>query len=161
MKTTHTYRFAAPPEKVAEVLSSIEFHLEMDRGRDDIASSAIDPPKKIGDIVEFTMRSQEYKRTKTGKLDRSGTEEGRTVFRFNERARTLEWVYTPESWAKQVDVKGIYRIQPEGAGTALVHEYTVDIRIPLIGGQIAKIVDKAFRESFPRFEATFRRYLTR
>lgn len=159
MNKTHVYRFNAPPEKVAAVMADIEFHLEMDRTRDDTAETKLGSEERRGDDLTFVMLTKEYIRTKTGKIDRSGTTDGRTRFEWKAGPRTLDWVYTPGQEAGRVDVRGRYRVEPDGSGTRLVHDYTIDIRIPIIGRGIAKIVDREFSKAFPRFEATVKRYI--
>lgn len=159
MNKTHIYRFAAAPEAVCEVMKNPDFHLEVDRMRDDIASNTMRDINERGQVKEFTLVVQEYERTKTGKINRGSTTEGRTLFTWDDRARTLKWVYTPGQEAKRVDVRGLYRVQPDGSGCKLVHDYTIDIKIPIIGRGIAKIVDREFVKAFPRFEATTNKYL--
>ena len=159
MDKSHTYRLDAAAEKVAEVLKNTEFHLEMDKGREDANGSEITDVRQSGANLDFTLLTQEYNRTKTGKIDRSSTTEGRTEFHWNDTARTLAWNYTPGKDASKVEVRGKYTLRSAGSGSELAHDYTINIRIPLIGGQIAKLVNKEFCKSFPSFEALLKRYL--
>jgi hypothetical protein len=159
MDKSHTYRLSSSVEKVAEVLKNTDFHLEMDKGRDDANGSAIANLRPGGANLDFTLVTQEYNRTKTGKIDRSGTTEGRTEFHWDDSARTLAWNYTPGKDPGKIEVRGKYTLKSAGSGSELVHDYTINIRIPLIGGQIAKLVNREFCKSFPSFEATLNRHL--
>lgn len=164
MKTTHTYTFAAPADAVARVMTDTAFHLEVDRQRDDVRPEqcAIRDVSERGDTKTFVLETAEFERSKTGRIDRRKVVPGRTDFTWNGHDRTLTWVYTPGQEATRIDVRGKYTVREDGPDrTRLIHDYSIDIRIPLIGGQIAKIVDREFKESFVRFEATVKKHLER
>ena len=160
MNKTHIYRFSDPAEKVAAIMANPDFHVEFDGTRDDIAGTRMLPSKESGDITEFVMLTQEYKRALTG-LDRSRSTEGRTDFRWNATTRTLDWNYISGEEPKRIKVCGQYRVEDEGSGSRLVHDYTIEIKIPLVGGKVSKIVDKEFIKSFPKFEKMVRDWLAR
>ena len=160
MNKTHIYRFSDPVEKVAAILADTEFHLDMDRKRDDIAGTDMLPTKQSGDIAEFTMVTKEYKRALTG-INRSAYTEGRTDFRWNGATHVLDWNYISGEEPKRIKVCGQYRIESEGSGCRLIHDYTIEIKIPLVGGKISKLVDREFTKSFTTFEKLVREYLAR
>ncbi len=160
MNKTHIYRFTESVETLAAIMANPDYHLEFDGTREDIAGTKMLPTKESGGIAEFTMLTQEYKRALRG-LDRSRSTEGRTDFRWNAATNTLDWNYISGEEPKRIKVCGQYRVEPEGSGCRLVHDYTIEIKIPLIGGKISKIVDKEFTKSFPKFEQMLRDWLAR
>lgn len=161
MDKTHIYRFTETPEQLAAVMADLDFHFAFDQQRDDISGTEMRPGGQDGDVQLFTMLTQEFKRSKTGKINRSATTEGRTDFRWDPTARTLGWIYYSGEEPKRIRIGGNYRIVPDGAGCQLIHDYTIDIKIPLIGGQVSKLVDREFVKSFVRFEALVRTWLAR
>ena len=160
MNKTHIYHFSDPVEKVAAIMANTEFHLDMDRTRDDIAGTEMLPTKQTGDIAEFTMLTKEYKRSITG-INRSSHTQGRTDFRWNGATNVLDWNYISGEEPKRIKVCGQYRVENEGSGCRLVHDYTIEIKIPLVGGKVSKVVEKEFKKSFVTFERLVREYLAR
>ncbi len=161
MDKTHVYRFSNSPEEVAAIMANPDFHYEFDRTREDASGTEMRPREPNGDILEFTMLTQEFRHTKTGGLNRNKTTEGRTDFRWNGGTKILDWQYYSGEDPKRINIRGRYLVQPDGQGSRLVHEYSIDIKIPLIGGQVSKLVGKEFIKSFPKFEAAVRSWLAR
>ena len=160
MNKTHIYRFSDPVEKVAAIMANPEFHLDMDRTREDIAGTKMLPVQQKGDVAEFTMLTQEYKRSITG-INRSASTEGRTDFRWHPATNTLDWNYISGEEPKRIKVCGQYRVEGDGGGSRLVHDYTIEIKIPLVGGKISKYVAKEFTKSFVTFERKVREWLAK
>lgn len=140
MDMTHTSRFDAPPERVADVYCSEEFQLGMERERDGVVETEYVTLRDDAGQRVFELRSREYKRTMTGALDRSGTVAARNHNEYDREAGTIRWRYESGN-TDRVDVSGVYRFQPDGdGGTRLVHDVKVDVRIPLVGGRVAKYI---------------------
>ncbi len=94
----------------------------------------------------------EYSKGLTG-VDRSKTEKTQTVYVWNLPGRKADWTYTNASaQGKMVKVWGGSRIEPDGESTALHEEFNVNVKIPLMGGKIEKIVIKEVQKYWPIFE---------
>ena len=158
-KLTKDFHFARPPERVAEVLRSEAFNVESDESRDDVRSSVYRVIEEDDERVVFEMHSEEYKRTMTGALDRSGWSPAVVRSEWDARKGTLTWDYQGSGMSAKVKLGGVYHVLAEGDGTHLVHDVHIDVSVPLVGGRLAKLVAREFEKSVPGFEKLLREHL--
>lgn len=152
MKTRSTFVVSAPPEKVGEAFCSEAYNLAEGQGRDDVASVQYKLIRESEDEVLYEVHYVEYKRSKLGKIDRSGTTNAHTENRYDPREMTLSWIYRSASGKHRFHLSGIYRFQLQGTKTQVVCEADIDVRMPLIGNQIAKLIAKEFKKDMPRIQ---------
>jgi hypothetical protein len=57
---------------------------------------------------------------------------------------------------------GVYTLAPLGDDqTKFTHEVTIEVKIPIIGKQIAKLIAKEFEARDDRYERVWKKYLDR
>ena len=153
MKLVKRFEVAAPPERVGSALCSEAFNVEAEEEREEVLSTKQVPVEETGRGRVFEVRSTEYKRKKTGGIDRSGTVQSVTRHTWDDSAKTLSWVYQGAG-AKWVKVTGVYRLTPSGKGTLVVHDINIDVNIPvpLLGGAVAKLISREFDKAQDRFQ---------
>jgi len=159
MKLTREFDVAAPRERVATALCSESFQLEVERARVEVVSTAYHVTERSESSLCFEIRSVEYKRTKLGGIDRSGTLDAVTRCRWSAKDHALSWEYAGGA-GERVKLSGVYRLhagEVEGP-TNVTYEMNIDVRIPLIGGQIAKLIAREFENTWPRYQAILRRH---
>lgn len=141
MNLTRTSRFDAPHDRVVEVLCSEAFQLSLERKREGVSGTEYVVVERSDARLVFELRSREYKRTMTGGFDRSGTVSSTTRNTYDAAARTLRWTYSSAN-SERIVLEGTYRFAPDGGGggTRVVHDITIEARIPLVGGRIAKYI---------------------
>ena len=161
MIVSHNQVIPAPLERVAAVLCDEAYNLEVEQGREGVVSVSFEELQRDAQEVRFVLHSVEYARKKTGGLDRSKRENSTTTSRYRVADRVLTWNYQGANGDKRFVLRGTYRLTPEGEQTRMVHEVQVEVRIPLIGRQIAKFIVKSFEKDVPRYQAAMRRYLER
>lgn len=152
MKLNTNIDVAAPVDRVVEVLCSPSFHANRNDERDEVVSTRTTLSTPDPENRRFEVHSTEYKRTRTGKLDRSRTEESVTRYRWNDAERALEWRWEgPE--ADRVDIHGRYLIAPRGQGTRVQLVQHIEVHVPLVGRKISRIIAGEF-EKANELEAT-------
>ena len=77
---------------------------------------------------------------------------------YSSRDNALSWVYQGVG-SRWVSVSGVYRLSPTTGGTRVVHDITIEVNIPLIGGRIAKMISGEFDAAAERFERLLRHHL--
>ena len=159
MKIKDTFTVAATAHKVEQVMLSEEYNLESETMREGVVSSEYKVKQQGGDRTVFEMRTTEYKRSKTGGLDKSGTTNTILTFTYQKRDRELKWIYGNASGSSRLELSGIYRISPEGEQTRVEHEVEINVRIPLLGGTISKVIAREFKGTFPGHQALLRKSL--
>lgn len=146
-------------EIMAKVLCNPEFNIEREKIRDSVIECEFKMIDENERDIEFELRTKEYQRKKTGGLNKNGTVQTVTKCLYDIRAKRLRWDYSGEA-GKMIRLDGVYFLTPIGdEKTRFVHEITIEVKIPILGKQIAKIIAKDFQKSDPRYESLMRRYL--
>lgn len=159
MKLVRSFVVDAPPERVGAALCSEAFNVAAERERPEVLSSRFEVLERGEDSLLFELRSTEYKRKKTGGLDRSGTVESVTRHTWSEPEQTLSWEYRGAG-SRWVTVAGVYRLTPSGAATHVLHDITIEVHVPLLGGAIAKLIAREFDAAADRFQRLLTRHST-
>jgi hypothetical protein len=106
------------------------------------------------------LHSDDYRRTKTGGIDRTRIEPSITTYEWDLPARRCAW-----TWRGPQDTRarlaGRIAIRAAGAGSELETEFEVDVRIPLLGGVIERIIASEIEGDLPRFDELVREALAR
>ncbi len=157
MKVSISYRVGAPWEKLGEVLCHKDYNVEADKLREGVVSTRFEMLEDGDQRKRFKTYATEYKRKKTGGLDRSSTVETWTDYKWDAGSRTLSWDYHGED--ERFKLGGVYRLTPEGSATRLTHDVTVEVNIPLIGGMLTKMVSSEFEKPDPRYQRLMDKYL--
>jgi hypothetical protein len=106
------------------------------------------------------LRSEDYKRTKTGGIDRTRIEPSTTTYEWDLPARRCAWTWRgPQD--SRVRLAGRIVIRAAGAASELETEIEVDVGIPLLGGVIERIIASEVEGDLPRFDDLVRRTLAR
>jgi hypothetical protein len=105
------------------------------------------------------LLSTEYARGLTG-LDRSKRERSTVTFEWDLQTMRCAWSYRGEQGGR-VQVGGAERIEAVGDRARLTSTWNVEVRIPLVGGQVEKLVLREVEQGRPRYEALLRSHLAR
>ena len=158
MALTHTMTVPAAPQAVADLLCSERYCLENQRSRDDVVDCSYEPVDDTDEALKFNVHTVHYKRKKTGKLDRSATENSTTEYRYDKGRMEIFWQHVGDAGSR-VNVNGTTRVVPAGSSTRIDRVVTIDINIPVIGRGISKLVEKEFRKGFGRMEQVIHRLI--
>lgn len=157
MTVKHSARMAADPDLVAQTLCSQEYNEANQRAREDNVDVRYELLEENDRGARFDVFVTSYKRKKTGAVDRSGTEKSVTHYNFTASNRLLHWQHEGEDKDSRVNVHGDTRVSPDGAGARVDREVTIDIRVPIIGRGIAKIVAREFEKGIRRSQGLLER----
>ena len=113
--------------------------------RDEVVEAKYNLIEEADDRIIFEINEVHYKHTKTGALDKSGTNTHRAEYRYDVKNKTLDFDFGNEG---KILVKGTYTISPEGSGSRLAFELNMDVRIPIVGRMIAGLMKKEMAKSF-------------
>ena len=155
MQLAYTFTVPAPLDHVATALCSEALHTAAELDRDEVVSSRLVLLEEHEGRRVFEIRSTEYRRTKLGRIDRSATVDAVTRNTYDPRANTLAWVYEGVG-SRWVTARGVYQLTPVDEGTRVLHDVTIEVNVPLVGGKIAKIIAKEFDQAAKRFERLLR-----
>lgn len=159
MKVTQSFSLPYPIEKVAEVMMDPGFNVALEELREGVVSTEFRMVRDGETEKVFELRTKEYKRTMTGGIDRSTTVESTTTSRYDPKNRRLSWDYKGEGGG-MVRLSGVYGLRPRGeAATDFTHEVTIEVAIPILGKQIAKLIAKQFETRDDRYEKLWKKFL--
>jgi hypothetical protein len=155
----HTFTIPTTVERVGRALCSEAYSIEGAQLREDVVSATHHVISEDERRVEYEIRYVEYARTKTGSIDRSKQVNAVTRSVADLEAGTLRWTYTTEA-SERFRLEGAYKLTQQGDATHVDYRVTIDVRVPLIGNQIAKMVAKGYQESFPKLQARLTKHAT-
>lgn len=155
----HTTTLQFPVDAVIEELCSEEFMLAAQRTREDVIDVAYELLEETPAYRRFAVAYTHHRRTKSGRLDRDAVDSSRTEYELRQDARALTWRHIgPES--KRVSVTGDVRFVELGPNSSRIdREITIDIRIPVVGRAVAKVVEAQFRKGLAGSDVALERAL--
>jgi len=153
----NTFHLPYSPDVVLAALTDPGFLVANFKQQNNPEATAIER-SRTPDRLTIDCEVTEYAKGLTG-VDKSKTEKTQTVYVWSLTTRTGEWTYSnPSTHGKLVKVWGSSRIAPDGDGTALAEEFNVDVKIPLMGGKVEKIVIKEVKKYWPSFDELLRKW---
>lgn len=157
-KSENVFRFDCPPDQLMPVLISEDFQIAREKAMGSLEARVEEKSRSDVRLV-YDVHTVDYARGMTG-IDRSKTENNRTVYEWDLAARKASWAYHGES-NKMARVWGSIRLELEGSGSRLTNSFEVEIKVPLMGGKIEKMVLKEVAKSWPIYEKTIRTFLAK
>jgi hypothetical protein len=161
MKVSQSFELPAHWRRVAQVMCDPEFNCDREKLREGVISCEFRLIEEREHETTFELLATEHRRKRTGGLDRSATVATKTKCRWDATARRMTWEYIGQE-SKLMSLSGVYRLEPLGDdATRFAHDVTIEVNVPLIGNQIAKLVAKEFERPDDRYPRLWKRYLSR
>lgn len=153
-QSVHTMHFPQSPDLIMKVISDPDFQAENFKAQGNPDAKVVEKERTEAKLV-LLAEVTEYAKGVTG-IDKSKTELTITTYQWDLKARRATWVYkSPHS---QVSVSGGIKIDPSGSGTTLTEDIKVEVRIPLLGGKIEKMILKEVDAYWPKYEKLVAEY---
>jgi hypothetical protein len=153
-----TFRFEASPQKLLEVLVGKEYQVARQKSQGALEVQ-VKEVSRTEDRLVFEVHAKEYARGITG-VDRSKTEINVTTYDWDLKTKRGDWKHRT-SQGERVQVWGSVQVQPDGENSKLVNDFNVEIKIPLVGGKIEKMVMKEVEKGWASYEQVIREFLTK
>ena len=150
------FRFDAPPEKLLEVLVDEEYQIARQKSQGALEVQ-VKEISRNDDRLVFEVHAKEYARGLTG-VDKSKTEINVTTYDWDLKAKRGSWKHTT-SQGERVRVWGTVQVQPDGDNSKLINDFNIEIKIPLVGGKIEKMVMKEVAKGWGNYENVIREFL--
>ncbi len=147
MDIRNTDRLDSSPDRVSELFCTEAFQLAAHSAREDVASArfeVIDDDERRRTIA---VRCQQYRRKKTGGLDRKHTDDTAIIYRWDRQERRAVWHFEGPD-ADKIRIGGVTTFEAEGDGTLVVESVHIEVRLPLIGKLIERVVAKGIDRTF-------------
>jgi hypothetical protein len=151
-----TFFFDVPPEKLLEVMIDEEYQIARQKSQGALEVQ-VKETSRSDDRMVFEVHAKEYARGITG-VDKSKTEINVTTYDWDLKAKRGSWKHTT-SQGERVKVWGTVQIQPDGDRSRLVNDFNIEIKIPLVGGKIEKMVMKEVAKGWADYENVIREFL--
>jgi hypothetical protein len=151
-----TFMFDAPPEKLLEVLIDEEYQIARQKSQGALEVQ-VKEISRNDDRFVFEVHAKEYARGLTG-VDKSKTEINVTTYDWDLKAKRGSWKHTT-SQGDRVKVWGTVQVQPDGDNSKLLNDFNIEIKIPLVGGKIEKMVMKEVAKSWTNYQNVIREHL--
>ncbi|NMC69825.1 MAG: DUF2505 family protein [Myxococcales bacterium] len=152
-------RFDVPPDRLLAAVTDPEFIQTRPKPGTSAGTAVREVSRDASRLVQ-ELHSQDYARTRTGGIDRSKIEPSITLYEWDLPARQCRWVWRGPQDAR-VGLRGRIAVRGVDGGSELETEFEVDVRLPLIGGMIERIIAGEIEEDLSRFEQEVRAALAR
>ena len=153
-----TFRFDVTPEKLLEVMIDEEYQIARQKSQGALEVD-VKEVSRTDDRFVFEVHAKEYARGITG-VDKSKTEINVTTYDWDLTARRGSWKHTT-SQGERVKVWGTVQVKPDGDNSMLVNDFNIEIKIPLVGGKIEKMVMKEVAKGWANYEKVVREFCSK
>ncbi len=153
--SSRTMHFDCTPELLLEVITAPDFH-EANLENQGNPKATVHERSRTDDRLIFEAEVEEYAKGVKG-INKKKIEVTWTTFTWNLRGKTAEWIYKgPHARAK---VYGDIRISGSGERSTLTENFHVNIKIPLVGRGIEKIVIRETEAYWPKYEVLINEFI--
>lgn len=153
-----TIRFETSSDNLLKILTDLTFQVDREKAQGAVDAS-VKVLSQVGDKLEYEVHTTEYAKGLTG-IDKTKTEKGLCTYKWNLADMTASWLYVGP-FGEKVKVWGNMKIIPQGQASELVSDFNVDIKIPLVGGKIEKVVAGEADKSWDNHDNLVRDYIAR
>ncbi len=158
MKHSVVFRLNGTVEELVELLQTEKYHVEEGKSRDIVVDTKFHVRSESENQLRFDVEFLEYKRTKLGGVDRSGTQTSWSRCTFDRVKNTMFWRYDgPES--HRFSMSGTYSFEQIGGQIEVHHDVEMEVNIPLIGKRVSKMALSEFEKEMPRVQSEMQRML--
>ncbi len=107
----------------------------------------------------YEVHVTNYARGMTG-IDKSKTEDSHATYTWDLEARRGDWTYTTPH-GDRVKVWGTLQISESRVGSRLSNKLNAEVKIPLMGRRIEKMILKGVSDGQPTFEKTLQDFIAK
>lgn len=143
------------PDALVEILNSEEYHAARESSKGAL-SVRFEERDRTETRHVFEVHTEVYARGLTG-IDRSKRERQKLRYEWDLTTRKGSWTFT-SSHGERVKVWGNVRVEPDGEGSRLFNDFNIDVKIPLVGGQVEKKVMSEVKKGWGSYERTVREF---
>ena len=154
-KTQNVIRFDFSTDELLQILLDPDFQIAREKAMGSL-EARVEEKSRTDDRVQFEVHTKDYARGMTG-IDRSKTEDNRVDYDWDLKAKKASWTYHGAS-NKMAKVWGSIQIDADGDGARLTNFFEVEVKVPLMGGKIEKMVLKEVDKSWPKYEKAIRKF---
>ncbi len=138
-------------DKLVSVLTHPEFEIEKQKKASGAIDATVKEIRRNDEEAVYEIHSTEYAKGVTG-VDRSKTESIVIRMRWNLKERHSEWTWEGPH-GKKVAVSGTMQVKPVDENhCTLISTMDVEIKIPLVGSQVEKMVIREVEKNWPNFD---------
>lgn len=156
-KTSNTFTVSASPDKVYEVLTSQTFEEANQASQDGVKSIRFQDIDRNEHGIKYEVFRDEVHRGLKGN-DPSKTDKGHVIVTWKAVDRSSTWTYT-SSAGHPITISGATRIVAAGDRTSITTEFNADVRVPLLGGKIEKMILAEVDKTWPSYERLVNEHL--
>lgn len=151
-------RYEAPAEDLLRVLTDPDFEMTRQKMDEALKEVAFQEISRSDQQLIYELQATEYARGMTG-LDKNKTVRTVTRKEWDLVARTSHWTYRSEDQEGRFRIWGEQRLEPSGEATILHADFHAEVKIPLLGKKIEKLILDGVEKARPEQEALLRRFL--
>lgn len=153
-----SFHFDATTDKLLEVLLDPDFQVAREKVQGSVDATVRDIRRSESEYV-YEVRTTDYAKTFTG-VDKRKTETANCTYEWDLSRLRGVWTWIGPH-GKKAKTWGNLRISPSAGGATLDVDFNIDVKVPLIGKKIEKIVLKEVEPGWARYENIIREWLAK
>lgn len=145
-------------DTLVSVLTLPEFEIEKQKKASGALDATVKEIRRNEEEYVYEVHSMEYAKGVTG-IDKSKTESIVIKTRWNLKERHAEWTWEGP-YGKKVAVSGMMQVKPiDDHHCSLLSTMDVEVKIPLVGSQVEKMVLREVEKNWPKFDELIDTYI--
>ena len=154
----HSRDYPVPADELLRAVTAPEYQVLRETSQGAIKASVRELSRTDARLV-YEVDITNYARGMTG-VDKSKTERAVATYTWDLEAGRGDWTYKTVH-GDRVKIWGTLRVLEAGAGSRLTSEINLDVKIPLMGRRIEKMIAAGINEGRPTFDKTLQDFVSR
>lgn len=151
MHEEKTFTIEMPADKVMKAMRDPVLIDISEKSRDALSVEVKDI-EKTDTVHKYEIFMENYARTIKG-IDKNKIEKNRTTVTWDVTKREGSWIHFHDH-GPRVSVTGGYKVKPVTDNRCELTMYVdIDIKIPLVGKVVTKVVQQGFKSEWPKYVA--------
>ena len=149
----------ATAEKLFAIITTEEFENAKNIKANGSLESVVGNVVKSDTSLEYISTTTDYERGITG-VNKKKTEKSKYTYKWDLKAMSATWTME-HPMGKKVNITGTVKVLPKGDKSELQNTLNVEIKIPLVGKKVEKMIVKEIDEGWHKYEAVVKEFASK
>ncbi|MBU1538041.1 DUF2505 domain-containing protein [Myxococcota bacterium] len=143
-------------EKLLNLITDASFENEKNKRVNKSLDSQVKEIERTDSSFHFNVTTTDYERGITG-VNKKKTEQTLYAYKWDLKTRSATWHMTHPMGSK-VNINGTVKIIDKGERSELQNSMSIEIKIPLVGGKVEKMIVSEIESGWGAYEAIINEY---
>jgi hypothetical protein len=155
-RTEHSCEYPVSPEALLLAVTSSEYQVARETSQGALEATVNELTRSDARLV-YEVHVTNYARGMTG-VDRTKTEDAVATYTWDLERMRGDWTFKTVH-GDRIKIWGALTIKPTAGGAMITSVFNAEIKIPLMGKRIEKMITKGVDENWSLFDETLRAHV--